>query len=404
MAYMQPSPKGRTIEYVEGDPDAIEKRGGEITTLGDQMLNSADLLEDIKNRALDGPDQKGKAIEKLRESIDDSYDILRQAGNLYQPVGPVIETYGSKLSTAQSLIKYYVDQAEGRWETYDALPGDVEPRGSGGFLEPDEGSDEAKENAEEDKAKKAAYDEWKESADSFDRWYGDPDNEDSWEEIFDNAVDGITDGMADSIKDSFWDAIGDFLSIAALVLGIVALFVGGWVIAAVALAVAAAYLAVTIIQYTLGEKSGWDIAFAALGVLPVGKLSNLTKLAHGSRGLKAFGKGGLGKIGDLQRASGMQRLSGKFFKQKAFTFSGKGGFKNALMGSGGPKAVHREHMKLYFGPGGRQAFIGGQNAIRNISRVDFGLRFLGNISGWSGRVGSVSDWNDPSPRWSGALL
>lgn len=405
MTPMEWSPKGRKIEYVEGDPTVIEERGAAIKTLGDQMLNSADVLEDIKNRALDGEDQKGKAIEALRESIGDSYSILREAGQLYEPVGPVIEKYGSKLSVAQSMIKYYVDQAESRWETYDGLPGELVPRGAGGFLEPDVGSDEAEQNAEEDAAKKAAYEEWKDSAENFDRWYGDPDNEDSWEQIFDEAVDGITDGMAGKIKDSFWDAIGDFLSIAALVLGVVAMFVGGWVIAAIALAVAAMYLAVIIIQYNLGEKSGMDIFFAALGVVPVGKLSNMTKLLHGSRGLKAFGKGAFGNISKLGRANGFQRLSGKFFKEKAFAFNGwKGGFKNVLMGSGGPKAVHREHMRLYFGPGGREAFIGGQNAIRNLSRLDFGLRFAGNISGWSGRVASVSDWKNPAPPWMGALV
>ncbi|WP_022918317.1 hypothetical protein [Ruania albidiflava] len=398
------SPKGREIKYVEGSPSEIESRGATIKSLGDQMIESAELLEKVKSRALDGESQKGKAIEKLRESIGDSHEILKQAGELYQPVGPVIETYGNKLAVAQILIEVYVDQAESRWETFASLPGYVDPRGTGGIFQPEEGSEEAEQNAEEDAAKKAAYEEWEESAENFDRWYGDPGNEDSWEVIFEEAVDGITEEMADKIKDSFWDAIGDFLSIAALVLGVVALFVGGWVIAAIALAVAVAYLAVTIIQYNLGEKSGMDIFFAALGVLPVGKLSNMTKLLHGSRGLKAFGNGALGKFADLKRANGLQKLDGKFFKEKAFTFNGKGGFKKAAMGSEGPKAVHREHMKLYFGPGGREAFIGGQNAIRNLSRVDFGLQFAGNISTWSGRVGSVTDWNDPSPKWMGALL
>lgn len=404
MARMEPSPQGRTIEYVEGEPDVIEDRGKAIKELGDQMLTSADVLEDIKNRGIDEGGQKGAAIDKLKESIGDSYEILREAGELYEPVGPVIETYGTKLRTAQNMITFYVDQAQGRWDTYDALPGEVEPRGTGGLFEPEEGSPEAEQNKEEDEAKKEAYDLFVESAESFDRWYGSADNEDSWEQIFDDAVSGITSGMSDSIKDSFWDAIGDFLSVAALVLGVVALFVGGWVIAAIALAVGALFLFVTFMQYLNGEKSLTDIAFAALGVLPIGKLSNLTKLAHGGRGLKAFGQGALGNIGKLQRANGFQRLGGRFFKQKPFTFNGKNGLMNALLGSGGPKAVHRDHMRLYFGPGGRAAFVGGQNAIRNISRIDFGIQFVANIAGWSGRVASAGGPGDPFPSWTGPLL
>lgn len=79
------SPQGRSIVDVEGSPDDISKRGTEIKELGDKMLECASVLDDIKNNALDYGGQEGKAIDKLRESIGDSYTTLKEAGDLYQP-------------------------------------------------------------------------------------------------------------------------------------------------------------------------------------------------------------------------------------------------------------------------------------------------------------------------------
>lgn len=393
---MPSSPRGREIKEVDGDPWQTISRGSQIERLGGNMRESATLLETIQSRA---GDQQGKAIDSLRDSIGDSYEVLFEAADLYEPVGPVIAEYGRELRDVQPTITGHVGNCEDLWSAYESTGGNIPPRGSGGWGQPDADSDEAEENAEQDQAKQEAFDAWKAEAESFDSAY------DTWEDAFETAVDNIGDEMAGTIKDSFWDKVADILSVAALILGVAAFFIGGWVVAAIALAVSAALLLVTTIQYFQGDKSLLDVGLAALGVIPVGKLANLTKLAHGGRGIKAFGDGALGNIAKLKPANGFQRLHGQRFAEKAFKFNGwGGGFKNAAMGSGGFKSVHREHMKMYFGPAGREAFQGGQNAIRNLARIDFSLQFAGNIGSWSGRVGSVTDWNDPAPNWLGALI
>ena len=134
---MDRSPKGREIELVEGNPGDIISRGEKIESLGTQMLDSADTLERIKNEAVSDGSQKGKAIEKLKDSIGDSYETLREAGELYEPVGPVITAYGTALEGCKPTINNAVEDCESKWATYDSLPGDREgsttPEAGGGF-------------------------------------------------------------------------------------------------------------------------------------------------------------------------------------------------------------------------------------------------------------------------------
>lgn len=267
------SPKNRLIEHVEGSPFDIIDRGAEITTLGEQMLNSADLLEDIKNRALDSGGQQGKAIEKLRDSIGDSYKVLREAGELYKPVGPVINDYGDALVWLQPLIEDAVEDCQRLWSHYQSLPGDrngstEEGGGIGGI------GDTSAEDAEQNEAAKQAYQDWENRADDFDLYY------DSWERAFDDAVTGITSEMAGEIEDGWWDNWGSdlfevlntVLSIAGLVVGIIAIFAGGWV---VALIIGVAALIVTAVRFAHGEASGWDLALAVVGVIPFGKFATM---------------------------------------------------------------------------------------------------------------------------------
>lgn len=309
---MQYSPKGRFIEYVEGSPDGIIERGEAIKVLGDQMLDSADVLENIKNRAIESAGQKGQAIDALRESIGDSYETLREAGELYQPVGPVISTYGHALDSVQPLIKATVDDSRDLWDTYVSLPGQLEPRGTGGLFQPDEGTPEAEQQAEEDATKKAAYDAWEARAEDFDAHY------DTWEDAFDTAVDNIGDEMAGSIKDSRWsdfwdfmDGVADILGKIGLVVGVLALvFAGPFLAIAAAIAVLGLLVAsIRAFEDGLGWNDLGDVGLAALACLPMGKLGTL------------FGKGGVGRfgqetlkqfegVGDFRKISAANKLLG----------------------------------------------------------------------------------------------
>lgn len=367
MGAMPASPRGRTITEVDGSPSEIIARGTAIETLGGQMRDSADVMKSIESRAAD---QQGKAISSLQDSIGDSYTVLYEAADLYEPVGPVIKTYGEALDAVKPKLDGHTTECETLWNTYDALAGSVDPRGTGGFGEPDEDSDEAKENAEEDQAKKAAYDAWEDEADLFDADY------DTWEEAYDTAVDNIGKEMAGSIKDSFWDDWGDFimdaLSWASFVLGIAALIIGGPILAALALVAGVLYLAATIVNVSQGKGSGWDIAFAALGVLPFGKLGNLTKLAHlGRGGGKAFLKGGLG---------GIKAIKGKPFSLGSNSIAkslrsgkGPGGAAKAYFTGGKTfKSTYRGQKQFYQGPGQALANMRNGNAVRNLAMIEYG--------------------------------
>ena len=251
---MQDSPKGREIKSVEGSPSGIIARGSAIERLGKMMDASADTLRDIKENTFAGGEQQGKAIEKLQESIGDSYKTLEEAADLYKPVGPVLVAYGEMLETYKPLIDRTAASCSDLWDIYDALPGDKDDsttEDDGGFLGI---GDTDKEEAADNKAKKEAYDNWETEAEVFDTWY------DVWEDGFDAAVSGISDGLSGSIEDGFWDNYGDFidavyevLTWAALIIAVVAIFCTGFGALAAILALAA--FAVSAIKFACGQQS-----------------------------------------------------------------------------------------------------------------------------------------------------
>lgn len=272
---MDSSPRGHRIRKVAGNPSGIIERGRAITTLGEQMLESAEVLQRIKDNSLGDNGQRGKAIEALRESIGESHEKLKEAGDLYSPVGPVITAYGDALFELKPTISTIVDDCEDLWTHFQSLPGSNEPPAFGDSVTgPEAGSPEAVQQAADDADKRAAYDAWEERAEDFDVYYED------WEDAFDTAVDGIGNEMSGKIKDGWWDNWGSdlfevlntVLSIAGLIIGIIAIFTGGWV---VLLIVSAAALVVTAVRYAHDEASGFELALSIVGVIPFGKIASV---------------------------------------------------------------------------------------------------------------------------------
>lgn len=381
---MQYSPRGRFIEYVEGSPGDIVDRGEAIQALGEQMLNSADVLERIKSNAIDSGGQQGKAIEKLRESIGDSYLTLREAGELYEPVGPVIRSYGLALDQIQPLIRAAVDDSHDLWQTYVSLPGQVEPRGTGGFFQPDEGSPEAEQQAAEDAAKKAAYDAWEARTEDFDSHY------DTWEEAFDTAVAGIEDELAGSIKDSFWDNFGDVITVltevlawAALIVAVVAIFVGGGWIVLLAAGLSLLAFGLTCVKAANGAATGWDMLWAGLGIIPVCKLSNLTKLAQLPALSKAFGLGkGASKVWNAASKGPIDDIIRK--GQKPFTSAAENVFGKPY------KAVKMDNLMMFKG-GGVPTAINNLSLIKGASALEWAAGRAGPLTGLYGKTQSALD-------------
>lgn len=274
MAGMPPSPnKHEEIKVVSGTPADIIARGGDITALGDAMFDAADVLQDIKERALEDGTQKGKAIEALRDSIGDSYETLREAAGLYRPVGRVITQYGEDLQLVRNRMDSCVDTCDRKWTRYVSLPGEKDPNP---LVPVEEGSPEDLDN----QAKQDAYDEWVKAAEAWEDEY------DRWDEAFDDAVRDIGNEMSGEIKDGWWEnwgsdffeALNTILNIAGLVLFVACLVVSGPLLAVltvIAVVVAVASLVVVAVRFAHDEASGLDLALAIVGVIPFGKAAKV---------------------------------------------------------------------------------------------------------------------------------
>ena len=112
-----------------------------------------------------------------------------------------------------------------------------------------------------------------------------------------------------------WDIIVEICKIVVLVLGVVALIIGGplaWVVFAAALLV----LADTIMKYLKGEASLWDVALAALACIPCTKgLTTLSELSAAFRSGGMLGAGahilGAGKTALVEMAAALRGVGGR---------------------------------------------------------------------------------------------
>lgn len=252
---MDQSPKGREIQPLTGDSALIVDRGNKIEELGVQMSEAATVLEQVATGELADGQMQGKAVAELQDKIGSSYETLREASELYTPVGPLIAAYGTSLGELQAKMGPLVDSCTDKWAAYEALPGDREA------------------DDEEGQAKETAYNEWHDDAESWDAQY------DTWEDAYDLAVDGIGNEMAGSIKDGFWEIFGFLLNILeaiAMVFMIAGLFLGG-IVAVIGFALGALVLIGKIVQASAGKCEVTDVLLAVLAVLPFGKLGQIGK-------------------------------------------------------------------------------------------------------------------------------
>lgn len=382
---MDQSPKGRDIEKLTGDGAAIIARGKQITTLGDQMISAAALLKKLADGATG---QKGLAVDKLQDKVGESYDELKKAGERYQPTGPVLVAYGEAVSSAKPSIAAAVSNCEDLWATYQAKLGAADDADPGMRL-PDltatdaEKTQRAKEDAAFADAKAAAttaYNNWKEEAEVFDSRY------DTWEDAFEKAADGVGKATEGNISDGFWDNMDGFvagvlkvLSIVGIILAIVAIVIGGPILAALVAIVAVATLALTIYQKVRGDASWGDLALAVVGVIPIGKLGVLFKGGSTFSSLGALAKGS-----PLNVAASMRTVSGGM---RAVFAGGRSGFRRA---GGGFAGVKRGAMGM-FRQMNREGTLNGTNLVvraltgkstAEIGKLDFRDPFQMLEFGW----------------------
>ncbi|WP_406029840.1 hypothetical protein OG801_16490 [Nocardioides sp. NBC_00163] len=265
---MDSSPKGREIKTVEGNPSGVIERGNAIERLGEMMSSCADELAMIAAHDLANGEMDGKAVEKLQEKIGDSHGTLREASQLYRPVGPIIAKYGEELQQWQPLIRSQVDTCQDLWAKFDSMEGAPTHLPGAG---PKEGSPEAQQEEDAEEAKDQARKDWENAAETWDGYY------DSWEDAYDAAVSGIGNEMSGKIEDGFWEVLDDIiavLEIVAMVLFVAALFIAG-PLAAIAMAVSALVLLARTIQFCAGKCSIVDLGLAVLDVIPFGKFGKM---------------------------------------------------------------------------------------------------------------------------------
>ncbi|HCJ48102.1 MAG TPA: hypothetical protein DHW40_02000 [Microbacterium sp.] len=277
---MEQSPAGRTIKTLEGEASTIKRRGRRIESIGRQMISSADVLEQLVS---EGDDQRGKAIEKIREIVGDTHQELRRAGRMYEPTGPVILAYGQAVEDCKPRIRTAVDNAQEAWTRYQSAPGQrFERFGPAPLVE-----EVAEQQAEDDQQKRELYDDWLVEARAFDREY------DTWEDAFDAAVDGIGEVLDGSIEDGFWDNLDgvvavvlEVLSVVAIIVAIAGIIIGGPIFALIGAVIGVATLLLTAYQVLRQDAGAEKLIIAIIGVIPFGKVG---ALFQGKPGLLSFG-------------------------------------------------------------------------------------------------------------------
>ncbi|GAA1792918.1 hypothetical protein [Agromyces lapidis] len=279
---MDNSPRGHEIRKISGDGGTITQRGSEMESLGLQMRESAALLRAI----VDGAKGKGYSIDSLKETAGEVHADLAKAGERYEPSGRVIRQYGEAMSSVQSRIDTIVDNCVELWSAYQSASGSFGDASTRVPPTDETATQSAQREQELDElrgSRDAAYDAWEAEARKYDDPY------DTWDEAYDRALNGLEDANDRGVEDSFWDnalpaieVILTVLTFVGVALAIAAIVIGGPFILLAAAIVGLAALALTVWKVAAG-RGGWqDILIAAIGVFPFGRLAKLGTLFKGA--------------------------------------------------------------------------------------------------------------------------
>ena len=312
-AYWPSTPGGNEIEPSSLTPSAVITTANDMIAVASRMQAAAVTLRELAHSE-DG--QQGQAVERLRDSVGETYDILGDAGDLYYGTADAIRTYGNAIGTtggiAEALSSAYAT-AEARWQEYSSPSGDL--FGDQSASDPDDANaqDEASDNA----AKYDAFQAWMSAADHWDQQFED------WETAWNDAVAAIEDAHDHGPKDGWNEWVGEFLEIAYIVLTVAAIvcaiifFVCTFVISAPTLLAIATIggaiigvvtAAVSITRYMRGETDLVtmlvDVVCAVPGVGPVANLVSdlgplVARLGVGASALADFLPGGVRVVGDV---------------------------------------------------------------------------------------------------------
>ncbi|MEU6226940.1 DUF6531 domain-containing protein [Streptomyces sp. NPDC047042] len=307
-----------------GDPDRVRQLA---LTLHDFADDVADALRLIKGMASENEtlEWAGKTAEVFQDEFSDVPKNLKKLKRSYDLCGDALVDYWPKLERAQALAdkalakgrEAQADLASAKsrlssadsWVTRAAKESDKykdDPTGSKSAEKPDEAkvraatrdaqhAKSAQSSAQSDvNGAQSALDAAKKMAEDARRMREDAageakrridqasdagiQNRSWWEEVGDWFVDN-------------WDTIVAVCKIVVAVVGVVAMIIGGPILAAIVVVAALVVLADTLYKYSKGQASLWDVGFAALDCIPGGK--GLTTVGRLAKGMKSLGKGGL---------------------------------------------------------------------------------------------------------------
>jgi len=313
--------RGRDVEVVAGDAAAISTRGSQITELGESMVEAASTLEGIKDGTIVG---RGYAMDKIKEVIDDVHKDLDEAGRRYTPAGSTLSAYATALAQVQSRMQTVVADCESSLtalQTAQSNAADasaaLSTHNTNTRLNPPEedtaaantaaGQELASAASGAQSALSTASSDHDDNLAAFDAEY------DTWHEAYETAVSGLTDAN-DIGKDSTWEDIAGVLAVVAewvswvgLAIAVLGLIIGGPFFAIAALVVGVIALALTVALMFDGRKGWGDLAWAIVGVLPIGKLGQgLGKF------FKAIPKQLTGPLGQIQSIRGIVAKPGNW--------------------------------------------------------------------------------------------
>ncbi|PFG30346.1 hypothetical protein [Paramicrobacterium agarici] len=314
------SPQGHHLMVLDGSADDIDRRGDYLKTVGETMDDTATSLKMIG----EGTQQISEAVDKVREAASKIHGDLSKAATRYTGTGKSLVAYAEVLRAATRNIDPLVEEiataqtsVSTAIETHDDAQGVVSDNNRTWIWE-EEATDAEKAAAQSDLedaesalsiARSTLEGLWAE----FDAHYV------TWEEGYDEAVNGIESAITEADNNDGWFAdLMKILNKICFVLAVVALFVSGpiaGVILVVTTVVAVVQLSRDIYALSQGEGSWGDVIVGAVGLIPFGG-GVARVVGRGGRGLVnsvRYGDDVLGGLRAAGRGSGrqtVQELSG----------------------------------------------------------------------------------------------
>ncbi|MEU6826272.1 DUF6531 domain-containing protein [Streptomyces atriruber] len=331
-----------------GDPHRVRSLAKNLHDFADDVGR---VLRDIKGMAGDEAILQwvGKTADAFTEKFEDAPDKLKKLKKSYEMAGDALSAYWPDLERAQTLADKalvkgreaqadltsaksrltsadsWVDKAGKEADKYKDKPG-----GGKDVPKPDEdkvkaatrnahSAEKAQKSAQGDvDSAQSALDAAKKMADDARKMREEAAG--TAKKKIDEASDaGIQnrkwwEEVGDWVSDN-WDTIVEVCKVVVAVVGVIAMIIGGPILAAIVVVAAVIVLADTLNKYAKGQATLMDVAFAAMDCIPGGKgITTAAKLAKGVKGglkamAKGLGKGALRKGADDAAGAGKKAAS-----------------------------------------------------------------------------------------------